>query len=467
MENVNKFVVSTASFRGLGISERSSQRQLIRNSALILFQMRAQIVNSTFVSNKGGSVRANTRLHFQGTIPGSVSAFIIDSVGGAIFAAHCEIKIIQSMFESNDADFGGSIFAEYSDMTIEESKLFGNTADEYGGALCSYNSIIGIKSTTFHSNKANQHGGVLYIDNSTIEIDDGVIFNNSAPIGAVIYAQGDSVLQYRNTLRVANNSAGRYAIIYVTDSTFRAHYSGYAILSNNLGSLLAFNSNITLMAGYNVTFENNQPAQSTMPEFEEGGAVTLLQSNMFFDGYCYFQYNFANNGGAIRSIESKIVVNGLLLIEHNKASGNGGGVYLLNSEINCQTLSIFKLVNNTATYKGGGIHAVSSSVKAASDHIYLCSCIRDPRIRIYTGSRLYFMKNRAERGGGLSLEANTKLYILKYSHYPTYTYETNTSIFISNIAEYGGAVYVDDNSNSGTSCSSESNAECFFQVLAL
>ena len=493
MENVNKFVVSTALFRGLGISERSSQRQLIRNSALILVQTRAQIINSTFVSNKGGSVRENTRLHFQGIIPGSVSAFITDSVGGAIFAAHCEIKVIQSVFESNGAEFGGSIFAEYStigvkngtvlmnnnatsyggaiciyssDMTIEESKLFGNTADEYGGALCSYNSTTGITSTSFHSNKANQHGGVLYIDNSTTEIDDGIIFNNSAPIGAVIYAQGDSVLQYRNTLRVANNSAGRYAIIYVTDSTFRAHYSGYAILSNNLGSLLAFNSNITLM-GYNVRFENNQPAQSTMPEFEEGGAVTLFQSNMFFDGYCYFQYNFANNGGAIRSIESKIVVNGRLSIEHNRASRNGGGMYLLNSEINCQRLSIFKLVNNTATYKGGGIHAVSSSVKAASDHIYLCSCARDPSIRFYTGSRLYFIKNRAERGGGLSLEANAKLYILKYSHYPTYRRETNTSIFISNIAEYGGAVYVDDNSNSGTSCSSESNAECFFQVLAL
>ena len=494
VENVNKFVVSITSFRGLGISEESSQQWwLIRNSALIHFQTRAQIVNSTFVSNKGGSVRANTRYHFQGFIPGSVPAFAPDSVGGAIFAAHCEIEIIQSVFESNGADFGGSIFAEYStigvrngtvlmnnnatsyggaiciyssDMIIEESKLFGNTAGEYGGALCSYNSTTGITSTSFHSNKANQHGGVLYIDNSTAKIDDGIIFNNSAPIGAVIYAQVDSVLQYRNTLRVANNSAGRYAIIYVTDSTFRAHYSGYAILSNNLGSLLAFNSNITLM-GYNVRFENNQPAQSTMPEFEEGGAVTLFQSNMFFDGYCYFQYNFANNGGAIRSIESKIVVNGRLSIEHNRASGNGGGVYFLNSEINYQRLSIFKLVNNTATYKGGGIHAVSSSVKAASDHIYLCSCVRDPRIRFYTGSKLYFIKNRAERGGGLSLEANAKLYILKYSHYPIYRRETNTSIFISNIAEYGGAVYVDDNSNSGTSCSSESNAECFFQVLAL
>jgi hypothetical protein len=380
VENVKDFVVSTALFRGLGISERSSQQQLIRNSPLILFQTKAQIINSTFVSNKGGSVRANTRLHFQGTIPGSVSAYITNNVGGAIFAKHCEIKVVQSVFENNGADFGGSIFAEYStidvrnhtvfmnnnatsyggsiciyssNMTIEESKFFGNTADEYGGALASYNSTTGIKSTTFRSNKANQHGGVLYIDNSTTKISDCDFFHNSAPIGAIIYAQGDSVLQYQGDLRVDRNSADRYAIIYLTDSEFRGHYnSGCLIFSNNLGSLVAFNSNITLM-GYNVTFENNQPAQNTMRDFEEGGAVTLFQSNLFFYGInCSFQYNFAENGGAIRSIESKIVVNGQLLIEHNRATRNGGGVYLLNSELSCQRLSIFELVNNTATYKG-------------------------------------------------------------------------------------------------------------------
>ena len=50
-----------------------------------------------------------------------------------------------------------------SNMTIEESELFGNTADEYGGALCSYNSSTAIiTSTNFHSNNTNQHGGVLY-----------------------------------------------------------------------------------------------------------------------------------------------------------------------------------------------------------------------------------------------------------------------------------------------------------------
>ena len=42
----------------------------------------------------------------------------------------------------------------------------------------------------------------------------------------------------------------------------------------------------------------------------------------------------------------------------------------------------------------------------------------------------------------------------------------NTTIFIANSADYGGAVYVADDTNSGT-CASDTKTECFFQVLAI
>ena len=46
-------------------------------------------------------------------------------------------------------------------------------------------------------------------------------------------------------------------------------------------------------------------------------------------------------------------------------------------------------------------------------------------------------------------------------------YRVNTTVFIANNAHvYGGAVYVDNDTNSGT-CASSSNMECFFQVIAL
>ena len=44
--------------------------------------------------------------------------------------------------------------------------------------------------------------------------------------------------------------------------------------------------------------------------------------------------------------------------------------------------------------------------------------------------------------------------------------DSNTILFTGNSAEYGGAVYVNDDTNSGT-CASDPRTECFFQVLAL
>ena len=65
------------------------------------------------------------------------------------------------------------------------------------------------------------------------------------------------------------------------------------------------------------------------------------------------------------------------------------------------------------------------------------------------------------------MEANAKLYILKYDEiYDDHENDTNTTIFTANSADYGGAVYVDDDTNSST-CASDPKMECFFQVLAL
>ena len=252
-------------------------------------------------------------------------------------------------------------------------------------------------------------------------------------------------------------------MIYLSDSELKVKYSGSLVLSNNVGSLVSFNSNITFMGC--VKFVNNHPmrsnASTNTETLQEGGAITLFQSNVFFNGNCSLQHNNAENGGGLFSTESKLYVNGHVIIAHNSATRNGGGVYLSNSELICQWKSNFLLDTNNAGHKGGGLHAVSSSIKAISAY----SQNAKP---YYTGAKLEFTENVAEMGGGLSLEANAKLYILKYNYVTLKdTYSVNTTVFTANNAySYGGAVYVDDYTNSGT-CTSSSKTECFFQVLAV
>lgn len=112
---------------------------------------------------------------------------------------------------------------------------------------------------------------------------------------------------------------------------------------------------------------NNKPfpVQVSSSNFPEGGAITLIQSNVYFDGVANLEHNHAENGGAMHSTESKFYVSGNVTIAHNSASGTGGGVYLSTSELNCQLKSISTFSFSNAALKGGGLHAISSSIKAA------------------------------------------------------------------------------------------------------
>ena len=456
VKHVEEFVVQdTVTFKG---QENSG-------TALKLIETTAQIVNSTFVSNRKGVLYSSSS-----TITIEESEFhnnsATDGEVTVLYSYNSTITIEESEFHNNSATCygrGGGVLCSFrSTITIEEREFRNNSATYgRGGVLASSSSTITIEESEFHNNSATYAGGVLFSISSTITIVGTSIFTkNVSPIGAVIYSSDDSKIQHHNYLLIDNNWADRYAVIYLFDSDFIGHGSENVTFSNNNGSLVAFNSNITFM-GY-ARFENNHPPQTITGDFQEGGAITLFQSNIFFDGSCNLEHNLAENGGAILSTDSKLYVNGDVTIAHNTATRNGGGVYLSTSELNCQQKSTFVLFNNTAVHKGGGLHAISSSIKATS-----AICITYTPLRIdYTGTRISFTNNAAERGGGLSLEANAKLYVLKYDVISYYYIDTNTIIFTANKADYGGAVYVDDDTNSGT-CASEPRTECFFQVLAI
>ena len=172
---------------------------------------------------------------------------------------------------------------------------------------------------------------------------------------------------------------------------------------------------------------------------------SLFLSVMHFDGSCIVSYNHAEYGGAIRSSESKVFVNGNLTITHNSANESGGGIYLYNSEMNCTDCNSLKLLHNTAKSRGGGIHAIASTIKLC----YVHSIVR---------VTVVFTNNTAEKGGGLSMESNSKLYMFGgFFALIRVCYERNS-------ADYGAAMFVDDDTYTST-CSRKLKGECFFQVL--
>ena len=98
VENVANLLVNNATFEG---QENSG-------TALGLIGTTAQIVSSTFVSNRKG---------------------------GAIIATYSTVDINRSRFEDNRADCGGAIFAEQGSIINMNGNIFvSNNADNSGGA---------------------------------------------------------------------------------------------------------------------------------------------------------------------------------------------------------------------------------------------------------------------------------------------------------------------------------------------
>ena len=125
-----------------------------------------------------------------------------------------------------------------------------------------------------------------------------------------------------------NNSADQNAALYFVQSS--GFFFGTTEVSNNLGSLMALNSTITII-GYTI-FSNSSPSATATAIYEEAGALTAIQSNIFIGGRCKMAHNHAGNGGAILGVESKVYVNGETIIANNTATINGGGIYLPQTE---------------------------------------------------------------------------------------------------------------------------------------
>ena len=129
-----------------------------------------------------------------------------------------------------------------------------------GGVVNSYGSNITIEACEFHENSAAVEGGVLHTTRSTITIGDSNFTKNTSPIGTVIYATASCKIDHHNYILIDNNSAIAYAVIFLSDSEFIGHDSENVIIySNNLGSLVAFNSNITFIGNaivMNITITN-------------------------------------------------------------------------------------------------------------------------------------------------------------------------------------------------------------------
>ena len=460
-----KFVSNEAEIGGVLLAYKSiiSISQCIYNyngalhgGVMATVESIVDIDNSTFSKNVAThkSSIGGVMITFKGSFNITNAGY-----GGVMRTFGGSFNITSSTFNNNSAAYGGGVMATSDgSFNITRSTFNNNSADYDGGVMFTLGGSFNITSSTFNNNSA-AYGGVIITSGGLFNITRSTFNNNSAVIGGVIYTSGGfNIISSTFTTNKANvggvvrshyvksftiinssfnnNSANSYGGImftiqcstHITNSTFH----------HNSGSLYTFDGNLTFSG--KSKFENGvEPSNKTSLTLQEGGALTSYQSTISFRGETSLLNNHARQGGALLAIESTIMLYGTTAIANNTATdSSGGGVSLEQSNLDIKESCT---ISDNYAMRGGGVHAKSSI------------------ITVYQKGTLQFTNNRAENGGALYLEVNPKLYLLKDDYS-----SRNILIFTSNHGNYGGAVYVADDTNSGA-CSP--NNECFIQTLAL
>ena len=246
----------------------------------------------------------------------------------------------------NNAGLGGGIYAKASEVSLDHSQVFNNTAtDKGGGARILDKSVLTIYDMycDIMSNSAPVGGGVALNDSTLIVKDGGCIHGNQATeSGGGIYMQNNSTSIVRSLhsnigLGDSPNTAPFGGGIYSKDST--------VIISNSASVF------------YNVA-DNN------------GGGVYLTNSLMILDDATVGSYspdwrNEAYNGGGIYLLASRLLVynNGQI---RNCEAVYGAGIYATNSMANFISGAVLgdddTNIANYASIRAGGLYALNSDI---------------------------------------------------------------------------------------------------------
>ena len=364
---------------------------------------------------------------------------LISSKGQVFQAYKTCIKINATSIINSSCDQGVTWFTK-SKVIIENSLFLSNTANNFGVVHAFNESNLTIIQSRFENNSVKQIGIIQLLLRSKGTFMNIEIIKNKCYFG--ILHIFESSLECHGSIILSRN-VGSLDTAFVAHSTLNFTSRSELSYSYNHGTILIINSKTTFSGS--CIFSNNIATK-------RGGAIAAIQSSIHFNCRALFHNNSADYGGAVSAFESEIEFKSGVHIYKNLAHKMGGGVFLFKSDLICQDLCL--ICENIANYRGGGIYAFGSSVLNGN------KIGSEPKEK----NSLLISGNAANYGGGLSLEAYSKLYGIGDNHYE---YEIK---FIGNNAScHGGAIYVNDKSNSllcaNTEVSKYTFSECFLQTL--
>ena len=358
------------------------------------------------------------------------------------------MSISDNTLTNNRANYGGAIYVESSSVSISGSELTNNRADRTGGAINLLTGRVFISDSTLTNNRA-ENAGVISVTLGNVSISDSTLTNNRADeVGSgAIDVLEFSTLIIHNTV-ISNN------IDSLNIQQSNVIFTGINIVRNNHGPINAFNSRM----------EFNGPTTLSNNRGVFGGAINADQSHIYINinNGMIISNNTATYGGGIFLRESTIFVNETIQIYQNTAHQDGGGIYAYSSRVEFQSLVVSdfppnkesEIAHNIAE-NGGGIYAVATTIELSRSHVNIDS------------------NTATTSGGGVYLQQSSKLYLFKKK--PEHQSYFVRLVINNNSAEYGGGIFVADDTESGAcrvgATKSDATkiifADCFIQTIRL
>lgn len=209
--------------------------------------------------------------------------------GGAIYdgSNYMTVTLNNCKIFDNSADYGGAVFMESNmNVYIKNSEIYNNSAI-YGGAVagCSY---IEINASKVYGNAATKYGGAICFS-TTVEVrqvylkDGTEIYNNRAELGSAAYIK-DGVLNVINAKIFEDNVAS----LTDSDGSKNTIYLKNSVLSVHVGNGVEFSPSNTATFGGTIYIDNNSRmlVYGKAFEVEESKLKIILEECYTGKAYC-------------------------------------------------------------------------------------------------------------------------------------------------------------------------------------
>lgn len=373
--------------------------------------------------------------------------------GGGIFSAEGNVLDVSgSTIQGNKADNGGGIHTgEARDVsktpskaTITDTKILENEAigsGEGGGVCVGTRADATLKGCTVANNRSVSTGGGIAAKLSTVTLDDTTVENNQAVNGGGLFHLGIAVpgsLTLQNGSIIRNNTAssmggGLFLWGNVGLKSDNSEISGNKALYGAGIAASQYTANFASpkLELVDTKVNNNGDANTVM-----GGGIYAAQGVVLNAKNTKFLDNTAKSGGGILLWSNSSADLNNSEVSGNKATGDGGGVYIWDSTCSL-TASNGTVFRENSGYRGGGIFSSGGTVTVEDSTFEKNTATDDGGAIAATQNSSLTVRNSkvlenkaADTAGGILAEKSTL--------------EVTDSIIDGNRASVGGGLYIAD-----------------------